>query len=104
MGDVTLKQSYDLRFRDRFALTNTGSTTEKALDQANYCIWCRNQSKDSCSKGLIDKSDNKGFQKSYFKESLTGSPLEEKISEMNFVKSKGLDLAVLSIIIVDNPI
>lgn len=27
-------------------------TTENALNHANYCIYCHNQQKDSCSKGL----------------------------------------------------
>ena len=26
-----------------------------ALDEANYCIWCHEQGKDSCSKGLKEK-------------------------------------------------
>ncbi len=26
-----------------------------ALDEANYCIWCHEQGKDSCSKGIKEK-------------------------------------------------
>ena len=40
------------RARDGFALTDPGTDLTGALDQANYCIWCHNQGKDSCSKGL----------------------------------------------------
>ena len=40
------------RRRDGFALTDAGTDLTGALDQANYCIWCHNQGKDSCSKGL----------------------------------------------------
>ena len=40
------------RRRDGFALTDRGTDLTGALDQANYCIWCHNQGKDSCSKGL----------------------------------------------------
>jgi len=101
-SNVEIKQSPHIRYREGFGLTDKGATIEKALDQANYCIWCHNQSKDSCSTGLLNKINN-DFQKNYFKESLIGCPLEQKISEMNFVKSKGLDLAALAIIIVDNP-
>ena len=40
------------RHREGFALTDRGTDLAGALDQANYCIWCHNQGKDSCSKGL----------------------------------------------------
>ena len=33
-----------------FALTDPGTDLVGALDQANYCIWCHNQGKDSCSQ------------------------------------------------------
>src|SRR5215813_13715794 len=41
-----------LRRREGFALTDIGTDLRGALDQANYCIWCHNQGKDSCSRGL----------------------------------------------------
>ncbi|MBV8240253.1 MAG: pyridine nucleotide-disulfide oxidoreductase, partial [Hyphomicrobiales bacterium] len=37
------------RARDGFALTDPGTDLTGALDHANYCIWCHNQGKDSCS-------------------------------------------------------
>ena len=40
------------RAREGFALTDPGIDLTAALDHANYCIWCHNQGKDSCSKGL----------------------------------------------------
>src|SRR6185437_2867739 len=70
------------RQRAGFALTDPGTDLTGALDQANYCIWCHNQGKDSCSRGLRDKKSN-AFQKSVFGVILAGCPLEEKISEMN---------------------
>src|SRR5205814_1247474 len=44
-----------LRRREGFKLTDPGTDLVGALDEANYCIWCHNQSKDSCSKGLKEK-------------------------------------------------
>ena len=41
--------------REGFALTDPGTDLVGALDQANYCIWCHNQGKDCCSKGLKEK-------------------------------------------------
>jgi hypothetical protein len=39
-----------IRRRNGFALTDPGTDLVGALDQANYCIWCHKQGKDSCSK------------------------------------------------------
>jgi NADPH-dependent glutamate synthase beta subunit-like oxidoreductase/NAD(P)H-flavin reductase len=91
------------RARDGFALTDPGMDLAGALDHANYCIWCHNQGKDSCSKGLIDKKAG-GFQKTVFGVTLAGCPLEEKISEMNLVKSRGFSLGALAIVAIDNPL
>ncbi|MDF3034233.1 MAG: pyridine nucleotide-disulfide oxidoreductase, partial [Alphaproteobacteria bacterium] len=94
------------RLRDGFSLTDEGLSRESALHQAHYCIWCHHQGKDSCSKGLKPKKPEEGggrFQKNSFGTSLVGCPLEQKISEMNEVKSQGLSLAALSIIMIDNP-
>ncbi|HEY1426326.1 MAG TPA: hypothetical protein VGF50_06605, partial [Caulobacteraceae bacterium] len=44
------------RRREGFALTDPGTDITGALDQANYCIWCHNQGKDSCAKGLKEKT------------------------------------------------
>ncbi|HEV2300137.1 MAG TPA: FAD-dependent oxidoreductase, partial [Stellaceae bacterium] len=91
------------RSRDGFALTDAGTDLAGALDQANYCIWCHNQGKDSCAKGLLDKKAG-GFQKTVFGVTLAGCPLEEKISEMNLVNSRGFSLGALAIVAVDNPL
>ena len=44
-----------LRRRQGFALTDPGTDLVGALDEAHYCIWCHEQDKDSCSKGLKEK-------------------------------------------------
>ena len=80
-----------LRHREGFALTDQGYDLERSLDHANYCIWCHNQGKDSCSKGLKDRKTG-AFQKSPFGVTLAGCPLEEKISEMNLLKAEGFSI------------
>jgi hypothetical protein len=45
----TIKPEH-IRRRHGFALTDPGTDLTGALDQANYCIWCHEQAKDSCSK------------------------------------------------------
>ncbi|HUK06891.1 MAG TPA: FAD-dependent oxidoreductase [Stellaceae bacterium] len=90
------------REREGFALTDPGMDLRGALDHANYCIWCHNQGKDSCSHGLKDKKSGT-FQKTQFGVTLAGCPLEEKISEMNLVKSEGYSIGALAIAAIDNP-
>ncbi len=92
-----------LRHREGFALTDHGFDLVRALDHANYCIWCHNQGKDSCSRGLKDRKSG-AFQKSPFGVTLAGCPLEEKISEMNLLKSEGFSIGALAIAAVDNPL
>jgi NADPH-dependent glutamate synthase beta subunit-like oxidoreductase/NAD(P)H-flavin reductase len=92
-----------LRHREGFALTDEGFDLVRALDHSNYCIWCHNQGKDSCSRGLKDRKTG-AFQKSPFGVTLAGCPLEEKISEMNLLKSEGFSIGALAIAAVDNPL
>jgi NADPH-dependent glutamate synthase beta subunit-like oxidoreductase/NAD(P)H-flavin reductase len=89
------------RARDGFALTDSGTDLTGALDHANYCIWCHNQGKDSCSKGLKEKSGE--FKKTPFGVVLAGCPLDEKISEMNLVEAGGHPVGALAIVTIDNP-
>jgi NADPH-dependent glutamate synthase beta subunit-like oxidoreductase/NAD(P)H-flavin reductase len=91
------------RKREGFALTDPGTDLKGALDEANYCIWCHEQGKDSCSTGLKEKAPASGFKQTVFKVPLAGCPLEEKISEFHMVKARGEPLAALAIIAVDNP-
>jgi NADPH-dependent glutamate synthase beta subunit-like oxidoreductase/NAD(P)H-flavin reductase len=92
----------ETRHREGFALTDPGTDLRGALDEANYCIWCHEQGKDSCSKGLREKAPATGFKQTVFKVPLAGCPLEEKISEFHLVKARGEPLAALGIITVDN--
>ena len=92
-----------LRHREGFALTDEGFDLVRALDHTNYCIWCHNQGKDSCLRGLKDRKTGV-FQKSPFGVTLAGCPLEEKISEMNLLKSEGFSVGALAMAVVDNPL
>ncbi|HEY6335211.1 MAG TPA: FAD-dependent oxidoreductase, partial [Alphaproteobacteria bacterium] len=91
------------RRREGFDLTDPGADLTLGLDDANYCIWCHSQGKDSCSKGLREKQ-GAGFRRSVFGVTLAGCPLEEKISEMHALKASGHPLGALAVICVDNPL
>jgi NADPH-dependent glutamate synthase beta subunit-like oxidoreductase/NAD(P)H-flavin reductase len=89
------------RNREGFQLTDAGTDLKGALDQANYCIKCHNQGKDSCSHGLKEKDGS--FKASVFGVKLAGCPLEEKISEMNLLKGDGVPIGALAVVVIDNP-
>jgi NADPH-dependent glutamate synthase beta subunit-like oxidoreductase/NAD(P)H-flavin reductase len=91
------------RLRDGFKLTDPGASFAQALDQASYCIWCHNQGKDSCSKGLHDRKTS-SYQRDAFGTLLVGCPLEERISEMNVARSRGHAIGALAIVMIDNPL
>ncbi|MCC7486871.1 MAG: FAD-dependent oxidoreductase [Burkholderiales bacterium] len=97
-----------LRHREGFRLTDHGTDLAGALDETNYCIWCHEQGKDSCSRGLREKAPKGGgsapFRKSPFGVILAGCPLEERISEFQQAKSEGHAIGALAIIAVDNPL
>jgi len=89
--------------RNGFDLTDHGCDLAGGLDQVNYCILCHHQGKDSCSKGLIDRKTGE-IAKSAVGVSLSGCPLEEKISEMHEVRGQGVLIGALAVAIVDNPL
>lgn len=106
-GGYTVHKLQHVRRREGFALTDPGTDLAGALDEANYCIWCHEQGKDSCSKGLKEKQkvpeEAPSFKKSQLGVLLTGCPLEERISEFHKLKTQGVAIGSLAMIVIDNP-
>ncbi len=129
---LQISSAHGLRRRDGFALTDPGTDLVGALDQAHYCIWCHEQGKDSCARGLMEKravpktariQEGGGeqpvdvaspradpadvevvpFKQSVFGVTLAGCPLEERISEFHKLRAQGWPLGALAMICVDNP-
>lgn len=96
----------ELRQRDGFKLTDPRMTAREVQDEVNYCIYCHDHDGDFCSKGFpVKKGDpEQGLKKNPLDVTLTGCPLEEKISEMNFLKNDGWTLGSLAMVMVDNPL
>ncbi|HEX6136550.1 MAG TPA: FAD-dependent oxidoreductase [Casimicrobiaceae bacterium] len=110
-----------LRRRDGFALSDAGTDLVGGLDQAHYCIWCHEQGKDSCARGLVEKGARASapasedaaavgtaplvnpFKKSVFGVTLAGCPLEERISEFHKLRAEGWAVGALAMICIDNP-
>ncbi len=88
--------------RDGFDLTDKGFELNRVMAEAHYCIFCHKQEKDSCRKGLFDK--NCATPKiDALNVELHGCPLDEKISEMNLLKSQGFSVAALAMAVLENP-
>jgi NADPH-dependent glutamate synthase beta subunit-like oxidoreductase/NAD(P)H-flavin reductase len=132
MAALQLSTGHGLRRREGFSLTDRGTDLVGALDQAHYCIWCHEQGKDSCARGLAEKRPHPNplphagegerphpnplpqagegveapvnpFKKSAFGVTLAGCPLEERISEFHKLRAGGWPLGALAMICVDNP-
>ena len=74
-----------------------------AMREATYCLYCHHQEKDSCSQGLRCKSED-NFQINPLGNTLTGCPLNQKISEMNQLYADGQIIGALAAITLDNPL
>lgn len=87
--------------RKGFELHDHRMTERQILNQVDYCMYCHDREKDSCSKGLRDrfgalKTNPLGIE-------LTGCPLNEKISEAHLLRKSGFPLAAMAIVAIDNP-
>jgi NADPH-dependent glutamate synthase beta subunit-like oxidoreductase/NAD(P)H-flavin reductase len=93
------------RERDGFKLTDPRMSAREVQDEVNYCIYCHDHEGDLCSKGFpVKKGDpSQGLKKNPLDITLTGCPLEEKISEMHVLKREGNTIAALAMVMVDNP-
>ncbi len=92
---------HEYRRREAFHLTDERATPRRISDEANYCIYCHERKKDSCSHGFPEK-DGK-FKANPLGISLEGCPLDEKIGEMNALRVGGESIAALAVTMIDNP-
>lgn len=91
----------NIRHRRGFKLTDRRMNKRQILNEVDYCIYCHGREKDSCSKGLFDKDGN--LKLNPLNIELNGCPLNEKISEMHFVRKLGMPIASLALVVIDNP-
>jgi NADPH-dependent glutamate synthase beta subunit-like oxidoreductase/NAD(P)H-flavin reductase len=89
-----------LRRRDGFVLTDARMKPREILSEIHYCILCHERDKDTCSKGI--KSDGK-VTVNPLDIPLAGCPLEEKISEMHYMRKNGDAVGALALVMISNP-
>jgi NADPH-dependent glutamate synthase beta subunit-like oxidoreductase/NAD(P)H-flavin reductase len=100
-GNSVVGPHDEYRRRDGFKLTDARMTTREITDEANYCIYCHERKKDSCSTGLVEKDDKTKINP--LGVPLAGCPLDERIGEMNALRKDGDAIAALAIVMIDNP-
>ncbi len=93
--------AHDLRLRDGFKLTDARMSPKEVLREIDYCIYCHEREKDTCSHGFTEKDGS--YKKNPLGIDLTGCPLDEKISEMHLLRKQGEVIAALAMIMLDNP-
>lgn len=93
------------RRRDGFSLTDGRLDARSVQSEVHYCIYCHEHDGDFCSKGFPEKKGRPelGLKVDPLGNTLTGCPLEEKVSEMHVLKRDGRTVAALAMAMVDNP-
>jgi NADPH-dependent glutamate synthase beta subunit-like oxidoreductase/NAD(P)H-flavin reductase len=101
LANVTEGPAEHRRRRDGFGLTDGRMSRREVAGESDYCMYCHEREKDSCSKGMHDKSG--GVKKNPIGVTLRGCPLNEKIGEMHVLRRDGDSIAALAMVVIDNP-
>jgi NADPH-dependent glutamate synthase beta subunit-like oxidoreductase/NAD(P)H-flavin reductase len=88
------------RRRDGFELTDPRYGLREVESEVDYCIFCHEREKDSCSRGFHGDG---GYRKNPLGYELKGCPLDQKISESQYLMDGGDALGALAVIMIDNP-
>jgi NADPH-dependent glutamate synthase beta subunit-like oxidoreductase/NAD(P)H-flavin reductase len=101
--------------RAPFDLTDRGPSLALANDEVHYCLYCHETEGDTCSRGIVAAPDRAPaavgpgapqplrFVRSVHDVVLAGCPLEQRISEFQWLKAHQLPVAALAVIAIDNP-
>jgi NADPH-dependent glutamate synthase beta subunit-like oxidoreductase/NAD(P)H-flavin reductase len=90
-----------LRRRDGFSLTDKRMSPREVLSEIHYCILCHERDKDSCTKGIRNADGT--IVSNPLDIPLDGCPLDEKISEMHYMRKQGDAIGALALVMISNP-
>jgi NADPH-dependent glutamate synthase beta subunit-like oxidoreductase/NAD(P)H-flavin reductase len=90
-----------LRRRDGFVLTDNRMQPREVLSEIHYCILCHERDKDTCSKGI--RNAEGAVTINPLEIPLAGCPLDEKISEMHYLRKLGDAIGALALVMISNP-
>jgi len=100
--ELFIGPDHERREREGFSLTDRRGDPRLVEQEIDYCLYCHERDKDSCSKGYRDPK-TKEIKKNPLGVVLHGCPLDEKISEMHVMRRDGDALAALALVTLDNP-
>ncbi len=101
LQEAMIGPDLSLRRRDGFVLTDGRMSTREVLSEVHYCILCHERDKDSCTKGI--RTADGAVAKNPLDIPLEGCPLDEKISEMHYMRKRGDVIAALALVMITNP-
>ncbi len=101
LPEAMIGPEWRLRRRDGFKLTDPRMNGREVLSEIHYCVLCHERDKDSCAKGIADKTGRVSSNPLGIE--LNGCPLDEKISEMHALRKGGDAVGALALVAVDNP-
>ena len=96
MPELFVGPDEERRARDGFALTDRRMKVREIESEVDYCLFCHDRDKDSCSKGLRDNKTG-AIKPNPLGVDLNGCPLDEKISEMHLMRQGGDSIAALAL-------
>ncbi|MDI1433820.1 FAD-dependent oxidoreductase [Polyangium sorediatum] len=102
MPELFVGPEHERRHRDGFVLTDRRGSAREVESEVDYCLYCHDRDKDSCSKGLRDNKTG-AIKPNPLGVTLNGCPLHEKISEMHVMRRSGDSIASLALVCIDNP-
>jgi NADPH-dependent glutamate synthase beta subunit-like oxidoreductase/NAD(P)H-flavin reductase len=102
LPELFVGPEHEVRARDGFVLTDRRAPPREVEAEVDYCLFCHDRDKDSCSKGLRDNKTG-ALKPNPLGVELKGCPLGEKISEMHLMRQGGDSLASLALVCIDNP-
>jgi NADPH-dependent glutamate synthase beta subunit-like oxidoreductase/NAD(P)H-flavin reductase len=106
-GDPRLPELFvgpeeERRARQGFELSDRRMTVREVESEVDYCLYCHDRAKDSCTRGLKDAKTGE-IKKNPLGVELNGCPLDERISEMHYMRKFGDSIAALALVCIDNP-
>jgi NADPH-dependent glutamate synthase beta subunit-like oxidoreductase len=104
-GDDNALTASQIEVREGFSHIDKSASFKEVHHHTHYCIYCHKNQGDFCSKGFpVKKREPElGFKINPLGEHLLGCPLDECISQMQWLRKEGDILAALAMIMRDNP-
>jgi len=102
LPELFVGPEHERRARQGFELSDRRMTVREVESEVDYCLYCHDRDKDACTKGYKDAKTGE-IKKNPLGVELNGCPLDERISEMHYMRKFGDSIAALAVVCIDNP-